>query len=157
MKDFADNKINVTQKLNFALGRVVKHCGKWRKCWLPAISPFSTRFPIAFFLRIIKSRDCVALYHTNPTFNDPNKEAFCKHCEKWRKCSLPVHFLLFPQLSQKLSLSGLLKVGTITTLIKSYYVAAKDIDQGHLALSASTNLGQNICYSWSISDVYRPV
>ena len=26
---------NMTQKLKFDLGRVKRHCGKWRKCWLP--------------------------------------------------------------------------------------------------------------------------
>ena len=28
----------------------------------------------------------LTLYHTIPTFNDPDKDAFCKHCGKRRKC-----------------------------------------------------------------------
>ena len=37
-----------------------KHCGKRRKCWLPAFSPFPTMFSKDFFLGVVKSRDCVA-------------------------------------------------------------------------------------------------
>ena len=32
-----------------------KHCGKRRKCWLPAFSPFSTMFSKTFFRRVVKS------------------------------------------------------------------------------------------------------
>ena len=39
--------------------RVTKHCGKRRKCWLPAFSPFPTVFSKAFFFRVVKSWDCV--------------------------------------------------------------------------------------------------
>ena len=35
-----------------------KHCGKCRKCWLPAFSPFPTVFSKGFCLKVIKSRDC---------------------------------------------------------------------------------------------------
>ena len=35
-----------------------KHCGKRRKCWLPAFSPFPTMFSKGFFPRVIKSWDC---------------------------------------------------------------------------------------------------
>ena len=38
----------------------MKHCGKRRKCWLPALSPSPTLFSKAFFLRVIESRDCLA-------------------------------------------------------------------------------------------------
>ena len=38
-----------------------KLCGKRRKCWLPAFSPFPTMFSMAFVLlfRVVKSRYCV--------------------------------------------------------------------------------------------------
>ena len=34
----------------------------------------------------------LSLYHTIPTFNDLQKEAFWKHCRKRRKCWLPAFF-----------------------------------------------------------------
>ena len=58
-KGFADNKINVNGKLKSVLGRVEKHCGKRRKCWLPAFSSFPTMFSKGFFLRVVKIQDCV--------------------------------------------------------------------------------------------------
>ena len=58
LKAFADDKINVTQILKFVLkvveNIVRKHCGKRRKCWLPAFSPFLTILSKAFFLRVVK-------------------------------------------------------------------------------------------------------
>ena len=45
LKKFADDKINVTQNLKFWSR---KHCGKRRKCWLSAFSPFPTMFQKAF-------------------------------------------------------------------------------------------------------------
>ena len=36
-----------------------KHCGKRRKCWLPAFSPFTKKFSRDFFLVVVNSRDCV--------------------------------------------------------------------------------------------------
>ena len=30
-----------------------KHCEKWRKCWLPAFSPFPTMFSKVFFPRLM--------------------------------------------------------------------------------------------------------
>ena len=36
-----------------------KHCGKRRKCWLAAFSPFPTMFSKGFFPSVIKSRDCM--------------------------------------------------------------------------------------------------
>ena len=61
MKAFSNDKIKVTEKLKFVKGRVEKHCGKWRKCWLPAFSPFPTMFSkgLLVFHRVVKSRDCV--------------------------------------------------------------------------------------------------
>ena len=45
LKEFADDKLNVTEKLTFDLGRVGgKLYGKMRKCWLPAFSLFPTMF-----------------------------------------------------------------------------------------------------------------
>ena len=41
LKALTDDKINVTEKFSFW---VWKHCGKERKCWLPAFSPFHTIF-----------------------------------------------------------------------------------------------------------------
>ena len=52
-----DNKINVIHKLKFEYGG--KHCGKRRKCWLPAFSPFPTKFSKAFSFKAVKSWDCV--------------------------------------------------------------------------------------------------
>ena len=52
-----------------------KHCGKKRKCWLPAFSPFPT-----MFFKTVTSKGyqnlslygkCLTLYQTIPTFNDP--------------------------------------------------------------------------------------
>ena len=40
-----------------------KHCGK-RKCWLPAFSPFPTRFSKAVVLDVVKSRDCMVKCQT---------------------------------------------------------------------------------------------
>ena len=36
-----------------------KHCGKRRKCWLPAFSPFPTMFVKGHFISVVKIRDCV--------------------------------------------------------------------------------------------------
>ena len=43
----------------FCYGMGEKHCGKRRKCWSPAFSPFPTMFSKDFFHRSDKSRDCV--------------------------------------------------------------------------------------------------
>ena len=54
------------EKLEFVLvgvaicfGKGRKHCGKRRKCWLTAFSPFPTMYSKGFFHRVIKSCDCV--------------------------------------------------------------------------------------------------
>ena len=59
LKEFADDKLNVAEMTISVFDRVKKHCGKRRKCWLPAFSPFTTVFSTAFFLRVVKSWDCV--------------------------------------------------------------------------------------------------
>ena len=38
----------MTQKLKFVLKKSRKYCGKRRKCWLPAFSPFPTMFSKVF-------------------------------------------------------------------------------------------------------------
>ena len=45
-------------KFKICLGKR-RHCGKRRKCWLPAFSPFLTMFSKGFFPKVIESRDCV--------------------------------------------------------------------------------------------------
>ena len=45
-------------------GKSRKHCGKRRKCWLPAFSPFPTMFSKGFLFRVVKSRDYVVKTQT---------------------------------------------------------------------------------------------
>ena len=59
LKAFADDKIIVTKRLKFGMRKGGKHCGKRRKCWLPAFSPFPTMFSEGYLLSVIKRRDCV--------------------------------------------------------------------------------------------------
>ena len=60
LKALADDDISVIQQLNFRLGRVKKHCGKRRKCMLPAFSPFPTMYSKVVFYGVVKSfKDCV--------------------------------------------------------------------------------------------------
>ena len=59
LKAFADDKIDMTEKFKFVLKRVENIVGKRRKCWLPAFSPFSQNVFKAFFIRVVKSWDCV--------------------------------------------------------------------------------------------------
>ena len=58
-KEFADDNIILTQKLNSVLGRVENIMGKGDNAGLPAFSPFATMFSKAFFSRGVKSRDRV--------------------------------------------------------------------------------------------------
>ena len=51
------NKCNLTTDVLFWMDRI--HCGKRRKCWLPAFSPFVAMFLKAFFFRVVNSRDYV--------------------------------------------------------------------------------------------------
>ena len=53
LKALADNKLTMNQKLDFVFGKGRKHCGKRRKCWLPAFSPFPKMFSKGFFPRVI--------------------------------------------------------------------------------------------------------
>ena len=51
--------IQCESKIEICFGKSRKHCGKRRKCWLPAFSPFPTNFSKGLFLRVVKSQDCV--------------------------------------------------------------------------------------------------
>ena len=44
LKAFPDNKSNIANMTIFLYDKSRKHCGKGRKCWLPAFSPFLTVF-----------------------------------------------------------------------------------------------------------------
>ena len=52
LKGFADEKINVTKKLN-CVQKGRKHCEKRTKCWLQAFSPFPTMFSRGIFFRVV--------------------------------------------------------------------------------------------------------
>ena len=47
------------RKSEICFGKDIKHCGKRRKCWLPAFSSFPTMFSKGFSPRVVKSRDYV--------------------------------------------------------------------------------------------------
>ena len=49
-------KCSSNDDLCFSLHR--KHCGKRRKCWLPAFSPLPSLFSKGFFPRVVKSGLC---------------------------------------------------------------------------------------------------
>ena len=34
----------IAEKIEICFGKGRKHCGKWRKCWLPAFSTFPAMF-----------------------------------------------------------------------------------------------------------------
>ena len=79
LKAFADDKINVTQKLNFLFGKSRKHCEKRRKCWLPAFSPLPTMFSKACLLRVVKIWDCAGKELKNSN-NQKGIPITCKAC-----------------------------------------------------------------------------
>ena len=58
-------RIKSDSKIGVCLGKSRKHCGKRRKCLLPAFSPFPTMFSKAFFSRGVKSWDCAVKSETN--------------------------------------------------------------------------------------------
>ena len=58
LKAFADDKSKVANIMIFVFDSVENIVGKRKKCWLPAFSSFPTMFSKAFFLRVVKSRDC---------------------------------------------------------------------------------------------------
>ena len=55
LKAFADEKIKVNKKFKISFVKDGNLCGKRRKYWLPAFSPFSAMFSKAFSFRVIKS------------------------------------------------------------------------------------------------------
>ena len=58
LKAFADNELNVPRMtISPFFDKSKKHCGKRRKCWIPAFCPFPTAFSKAFFFRVVKNRD----------------------------------------------------------------------------------------------------
>ena len=59
LKAFAENKLNLAEKLKFVSERVENIVGKEKKCWLPAFSPFPIMFSKGIYFRVVKSRDCV--------------------------------------------------------------------------------------------------
>ena len=50
LKAFADDKISVS-KFEIYFWKNKKQCGKRRKCWLPAFSPFPTILSKSFFFQ----------------------------------------------------------------------------------------------------------
>ena len=56
---FADDEIWCNWKFEICFGKGRRHCGKRRKYWLSAFSPFSAVFSKGFSYRVIKSHDCV--------------------------------------------------------------------------------------------------
>ena len=95
----------------FEKGR--KLCGKRRKCWLPAFSPFPTIFLKGLYLEVIKSREWVlALYQTTKFWTVSNwknlqttKIRNCfgkgrKHFGERKNCWLPA-FSPFPKMFSK--------------------------------------------------------
>ena len=58
LKAFADDNLNITTITISLYHTVEGHCGKRRKCWLPAFSPSPTAFSKAFFFRVDTCHDC---------------------------------------------------------------------------------------------------
>ena len=59
LKAFADDKIDVPKKLKFVLGRVENIEGKGENAGNQHFLLFPQCFQKRFFLRVVKSRDCV--------------------------------------------------------------------------------------------------
>ena len=86
MKDFTNDKTNVSQKLDFVMGRKENIVGKGEML-VPSLF-FSSHniFKSFFFRRVVKNQNCVVenqagdvvvnnkrltYHHSTPTFNDP--------------------------------------------------------------------------------------
>ena len=54
--------INVFCKIFIYTFHLHKKCGKRRKCWIPAFSPFSTLFSKFFFFGVLKTWDNVIVW-----------------------------------------------------------------------------------------------
>ena len=71
LKAFAGDISNVTQNIKLSYDR--KHCGKRRKCWLPAFSPFPTMFSKGFFPQCVKSSHCVVMFELSMLLTECNR------------------------------------------------------------------------------------
>ena len=58
IESFCRQQNKCDSKTEICLCKGGKHCGKRRKCWLPACSPCPTMFSKAFIFRVVKSGDC---------------------------------------------------------------------------------------------------
>ena len=86
LKAFAENRIIVTEKLKVYVRKGRKQCGKRRKCWLPAFSPFPHNvFKSLFFQGSKESGLCgkeltdltkTDFNHSIRTLSDTEKGAF---------------------------------------------------------------------------------
>ena len=65
MNAFADNKINVSEKLKFVSDWVENNVGKGENAGYQHFLLFPIMFSRGFFSKVVKGRDCVlTLYHT---------------------------------------------------------------------------------------------
>ena len=64
----------------YILDKIENIVGKVPKCWLLVFSSFPTMVSEGFFLRVGEMsfyfKLVLTLYHTIPTFNNPEKESF---------------------------------------------------------------------------------
>ena len=100
-----------------------KHCGKWRKCWLLAFSPFPTMFSKCFFNRVVKLGLC------GKELYEPEKEAFKKAIVGKGENAGNQHFLLFtlmffiPSQPKYISTETIISLSTNTSnLIQNSFV-----------------------------------
>ena len=56
LKALADIKINMSSKFKIYFRKRRNHCGKRRKCWLPAFPPFPHN---VFFFRVVQTGECL--------------------------------------------------------------------------------------------------
>ena len=59
LKAFTEEKLNIAKMMIALLNRVENTVGKGENAGYQQFSPFPTVFSKAFFLRVVKSRDCV--------------------------------------------------------------------------------------------------
>ena len=59
LKAFADDKINVTAKQKFVLGRVENIVGEGKNAGYQHFSPFPTMISKGFYFKVVKCLDCV--------------------------------------------------------------------------------------------------
>ena len=74
------NKYDLKTEILF--GNVRKRCGKRRKCWSPAFSPFPTMFSKGLFSKVVISGDCMVqckggrFWRSNPNPQVPGNLTF---------------------------------------------------------------------------------